>query len=92
MRCVEGVIMRAFILALSVSFAFPAYALSVSSATKAPAATTLQAQIMKLLGSEAPIIDAACCKVCRKGQACGDSCISRSYTCHVGPGCACQGR
>lgn len=32
-----------------------------------------------------------CCKVCTNGQACGDSCISWSYTCHKGPGCACQG-
>jgi|GEM_PF-2912658 len=32
-----------------------------------------------------------CCKVCRKGQACGDSCIARNETCHKGPGCACQG-
>lgn len=34
---------------------------------------------------------AACCKICRKGKACGDSCISRSYQCHKGPGCACDG-
>ena len=33
----------------------------------------------------------SCCKICRKGKACGDSCISRSYTCHVGSGCACDG-
>lgn len=33
----------------------------------------------------------SCCKVCTKGQACGNSCISRSYTCHKGPGCACNG-
>jgi len=33
----------------------------------------------------------ACCKVCRKGQACGNSCISRDKTCHQPPGCACQG-
>jgi hypothetical protein len=32
-----------------------------------------------------------CCKVCRSGQACGDSCISWDKTCRVGPGCACQG-
>ena len=32
-----------------------------------------------------------CCKICSKGKACGDSCISRSYTCHKGPGCACDG-
>jgi hypothetical protein len=32
-----------------------------------------------------------CCKVCRDGKACGDTCISKSDTCHVGAGCACQG-
>jgi hypothetical protein len=31
-----------------------------------------------------------CCKICRKGQACGNSCISWSKTCHQPPGCACQ--
>lgn len=30
-----------------------------------------------------------CCKYCDRGKPCGDSCISRSYTCHKGPGCAC---
>jgi len=30
-----------------------------------------------------------CCKVCTVGKPCGDTCISRDYTCHVGPGCAC---
>lgn len=33
----------------------------------------------------------SCCKVCTTGKACGNSCISRSYTCHKGPGCACNG-
>lgn len=33
----------------------------------------------------------SCCKVCSKGKACGDSCISRSKTCHKGQGCACDG-
>jgi hypothetical protein len=33
----------------------------------------------------------ACCKVCRKGKACGDTCISRDKECHVPPGCACDG-
>lgn len=32
-----------------------------------------------------------CCKICTKGKACGNSCISRSYTCHQPPGCACDG-
>ena len=31
-----------------------------------------------------------CCKCCREGKACGDTCISRSYTCHKPPGCACD--
>lgn len=33
----------------------------------------------------------SCCKICRKGKACGNSCISRRYTCHKGRGCACNG-
>jgi hypothetical protein len=33
---------------------------------------------------------AQCCKVCSKGQACGNSCISASYTCHKGRGCSCN--
>ena len=32
----------------------------------------------------------ACCKLCRKGKACGNSCINRGYTCHKGVGCACN--
>ncbi len=32
----------------------------------------------------------ACCKVCRKGKACGNSCISASKTCRKPPGCACD--
>ncbi len=31
----------------------------------------------------------ACCKHCTTGQPCGDSCISRNFTCHQPPGCAC---
>lgn len=31
-----------------------------------------------------------CCKVCSKGKACGDSCISRDKECHKPPGCACN--
>jgi hypothetical protein len=33
----------------------------------------------------------ACCKVCRAGKACGDSCIARDKVCHKGKGCACDG-
>jgi hypothetical protein len=31
-----------------------------------------------------------CCKACSKGKACGDSCISKTKTCNVGAGCACN--
>jgi hypothetical protein len=33
----------------------------------------------------------SCCKVCTVGKACGNTCISRNKTCHVGQGCACDG-
>jgi micrococcal nuclease len=32
-----------------------------------------------------------CCKTCRSGQACGDTCIPQGQTCTRPPGCACQG-
>ena len=32
---------------------------------------------------------AGCCRVCKKGKPCGNSCIARNKTCRVGPGCAC---
>jgi hypothetical protein len=32
-----------------------------------------------------------CCKICTVGKACGNTCISKNYICHVGPGCACDG-
>lgn len=38
-----------------------------------------------------PGLNVQCCKVCKKGKACGDSCISRDYACHKGAGCACDG-
>lgn len=39
-----------------------------------------------------PLIKVAqCCKICTTGKACGNSCISRKYTCRKPPGCACDG-
>jgi hypothetical protein len=32
-----------------------------------------------------------CCKICTTGKACGDTCISKSDTCHISGGCACNG-
>ena len=34
----------------------------------------------------------ACCKICTRGKACGNSCINLSYTCRQPPGCACNAR
>jgi hypothetical protein len=53
-----------------------------------------------VLASSAPLVSACdsptgpgsdCCKVCKEGKACGDSCIARDRTCNEGPGCACNG-
>ena len=35
-------------------------------------------------------VSQSCCKYCRKGYACGNTCIARNKTCHVGAGCACN--
>ena len=32
-----------------------------------------------------------CCKICKTGKACGDTCINKNYTCRKPPGCACNG-
>lgn len=32
-----------------------------------------------------------CCKVCKDGKACGDSCIASGSTCSQPGGCACNG-
>ena len=37
-------------------------------------------------------VQKTCCKICRKGKACGNSCIRRSYTCRKPPGCACDAK
>lgn len=33
----------------------------------------------------------SCCRVCRSGKPCGDSCISRNHVCRKQGGCACGG-
>lgn len=45
----------------------------------------------RALGIQKPELLQRCCKVCTKGKACGDTCIPKDRTCHVGPGCACNG-
>jgi len=34
--------------------------------------------------------DAICCKTCKKGKACGDSCIAKDDVCDKPKGCACD--
>jgi endonuclease YncB( thermonuclease family) len=33
----------------------------------------------------------SCCKICKKGKACGDSCIQQAFSCTKSKGCACDG-
>ena len=63
---------------------------SVPTATPAPTLVALATEVPTVVAAPAPA-PRACCKICRKGKACGDTCINRGYTCHVGPGCACDG-
>lgn len=45
-------------------------------------------------GNSTAVTDSAsgeCCRVCKKGKACGDSCIAQTSTCSKPPGCACNG-
>ena len=42
-------------------------------------------------GGDSPTGSSGCCKVCKEGKACGDSCISKTSTCNKGRGCACNG-
>lgn len=57
-----------------------------------PLAQELGPGLRKSTAQSLPADDqlAACCKICRKGKACGNSCISRTKTCTKGKGCACD--
>lgn len=37
-----------------------------------------------------PAGEQPCCRICRRGKACGDACIPADAECHEPPGCACQ--
>jgi len=84
--------MRATVILVAVlSTVMPAHALVLASgwgvveARRAPAAAPSTEASSK---AEKPT-GRSCCKVCRKGKACGNACISRAYTCRQPPGCAC---
>lgn len=58
--------------------------------------TVIALLITAAVPAAAPICDTyyrvgACCKICRAGKACGNSCISVDKVCHQPPGCACDG-
>jgi hypothetical protein len=46
---------------------------------------------LRLTSPAAQPAQQSCCKICTVGKACGNTCIAREKTCHVGPGCACDG-
>lgn len=46
------------------------------------------AQIQK---EDSSLFSQQCCKICTRGKACGNSCISKKYRCHKPRGCACDG-
>jgi hypothetical protein len=60
------------------------------SAPPAPTATCTPSPAPSQSTTQPPAT--TCCKVCTTGKACGNSCISRAYTCHQPPGCACDAR
>ncbi len=35
-------------------------------------------------------VDGECCRVCKKGKACGDACVAKDAECDAAPGCACD--
>ena len=54
------------------------------------ALTTLKIQTPRMQTLELKQ-EVKCCRIYKKGKACGGSCISRSYTCKKPPGCASNG-
>jgi hypothetical protein len=66
----------------------PAILLAGVSIPDAPPASYISPP--SLLPSTPWVERVACCKICRKGKACGNSCIARNKTCHQPPGCACD--
>jgi len=81
--------MKPILLALALMF-------GASLATADPALSSAEPVIKPtlteriLLLQAGPELSQTCCKRCNKGKACGNSCISKSYTCHKGQGCACN--
>lgn len=95
----RSAVRRLFAFALMVSLAGAltlAAAPALADEAPAPAPAQSTAPVLLSLLDAGPITSGGyvarqCCKICRKGKACGNSCINRAYTCHRPPGCACNG-
>lgn len=79
----------AWVLGVAAATVIANYGSSSARAAESAERTSSAATMSDVL-APAPL-PAACCKVCSKGKACGDSCIARSKECHQPPGCACDG-
>ncbi|MEO7735578.1 MAG: hypothetical protein ABIY55_31780, partial [Kofleriaceae bacterium] len=80
--------MRTWLLALAMLLGAPA---SDVVAQRAPEKPAREKPAREKPAREKPAeVPQSCCSVCSKGQACGDSCISKRKTCHKPPGCACN--
>lgn len=57
--------------------------------------TAIALTLLVPIGGDAPLCGTAmaqtCCKICKKGKACGDTCIAESSRCSKPSGCACNG-
>ena len=94
--------MRIFWMALAVAAVIFAAPLTAASQDTQPPTNDEIGGVLEQLGiaprdegdasqqSVDPQTPATCCKYCRKGKACGNSCIKISYTCNKPPGCACD--
>lgn len=96
-------ILTAALAVLMMSFAASAAPVPPSdqSASTSPASIAAAIEVAEALDALAPcqfkagtgeiLLAQGCCRTCRKGKACGNSCINRNYTCRQPPGCACNG-
>jgi hypothetical protein len=67
-----------------------AVALLLASAAPYVVARADQANMVAPLATSTAQTPQQCCRVCRKGQPCGDSCISAEKQCKRSTGCACS--
>ncbi len=75
--------------------------IGIANARRLPSLALVGVVLAGAVGVRAPLEDESardaacvpqdqCCKVCDRGKACGNTCISRAKNCHKGRGCACN--